>query len=60
MGFVVTCLTIVLSLFPSADEPNKILAVVKIVGLTGALLLIGAFLYWVGKRRKVQVPAVGP
>jgi glutamate:GABA antiporter len=57
VGFVVTCLTIVLSLFPSADEPNKILAVVKIVGLTGALLLIGAFLYWVGKRRKVQLPA---
>jgi amino acid transporter len=54
VGFAVTCLTICLSLVPSPDEPNKLLAVVKIVGLTGALLLVGAALYWMGKRRKLQ------
>ncbi len=58
VGFVVTSLTIVLSLFPSPDEPNQPLAVVKIVGLTGVLLLIGAFLYWMGKRKKTPRAAL--
>lgn len=40
LGLISTFLTIVLSLVPAADEPNKILAVAKIAGLT--LLLIGA------------------
>jgi len=35
----------------SADEPNKELAVVKIVGLSAALLAIGAIVYFVGRRR---------
>jgi amino acid transporter len=51
IGFCTTLLTIVLSLIPGADEPNKVLAVVKIVGLTGLVLITGVVLYWVGKRR---------
>jgi amino acid transporter len=45
LGFVTMLLTIVVSLIPSPEEPNKILAVVKIVGLTGALLVVGWLLY---------------
>jgi hypothetical protein len=51
VGFSTTLLTIVLSLIPAADEPNKILAVVKIVGLTGLVIVVGALLYWLGKRK---------
>jgi amino acid transporter len=57
IGFTTTILTIALSLIPGPDEPNKALAVVKIVGLTGALLLVGAALYAMGKRRKLQAAA---
>jgi hypothetical protein len=51
IGFCTTLLTITLSLIPAADEPNKLLAVVKIVGLTGLVLITGVVLYWQGKRR---------
>ena len=51
IGFCTTLLTIVLSLIPAADEPNKVLAVVKIVGLTALVLITGVVLYWLGKRR---------
>jgi hypothetical protein len=51
VGFLTTGLTIVLSLIPQPDEPNKPLALFKIVGGTGALVLIGAWIYWAGKRR---------
>ncbi len=51
VGFLTTALTIVLSLIPQPDEPNKPLALLKIVGGCGALLLIGAWIYWSGKRR---------
>jgi glutamate:GABA antiporter len=51
VGFLTTTLTIALSLIPAPDEPNKPLAVFKIVGGTGALLVFGAWLYLRGKRR---------
>jgi hypothetical protein len=51
VGFVTTSFTIALSVLPPPDEPNKVLAVVKIVGGCGALVLIGVGLYWAGKRR---------
>ena len=38
IGFLTTAVAIVLACVPSADEPNKELAVVKIVGLSAALL----------------------
>jgi amino acid transporter len=52
LGFCTTLLTIALSLIPAADEPNKVLAVVKIVGLTGLVLIVGILLYWLGKRNE--------
>jgi len=51
VGFCTTLLTIGLSLIPANDEPNKVLAVVKIVGLTALVLLIGVLVYWGGKRK---------
>ena len=58
VGFATTTVTILLSLLPPPDEPNKALAVLKIVGLTGLLLLAGVVLYVVGKRRaRLTTPA---
>jgi hypothetical protein len=37
---------------------NKILAVVKIVGLTGLVIVVGVLLYWLGKRNAVQAAAL--
>ena len=51
VGFATTTLTIVLSLIPQPDEGNKPLALFKVVGGCGALLLIGVWLYIAGKRR---------
>jgi glutamate:GABA antiporter len=51
VGLLTTSLTIALSLIPSPDEPNKPLAVLKVVGGCGALVLIGVSLYVSGKRR---------
>jgi len=54
VGFLTTTLTIALSLIPQPDEPNKPLALLKIVGGCGALLLIGGWIYWSGKRRAAR------
>ncbi len=54
VGFLTTTLTIALSLIPQPDEPNKALALLKIIGGCGALLLVGAWIYWSGKRRAVR------
>ncbi len=54
VGFLTTTLTIVLSLVPQPDEPNKLLAVFKIVGGTAALILIGVWIYMRGKRQAVR------
>lgn len=55
LGFASTLLTIVLSLFPAADEPNKPLAALKIVGLTGVLIGIGIAIY-AARRRVAALP----
>jgi len=54
VGFITTTFTIALSVLPPPDEPNKPLAVFKIVGGCGALVLIGVGLYWAGKRRAAK------
>jgi amino acid transporter len=51
VGFITTAISIVLACIPAADEPNKALAVAKIVGLSGILLAIGAGVYVAGRRR---------
>jgi amino acid transporter len=58
VGFSTTLLAIVLSLIPAAEEPNKILAVAKIVGLTGLVLVVGVLLYFLGKGNAVRAAAL--
>jgi len=57
VGFLTTTLTIALSLIPPPDEPNKPLAVLKVVGGCGALLFIGAWIYVAGRHRAAQASA---
>ncbi|HEY9126151.1 MAG TPA: amino acid permease, partial [Acidobacteriaceae bacterium] len=52
IGLVSTVITIGLSVIPAEDEPNKPLAVFKIVGLTLILILVGMAIYAHGKRRQ--------
>ncbi len=51
LGFTATVLVIIGSAIPDASEPNKVLAVVKVVLLSAVLVGGGAGLYWVGKQR---------
>jgi glutamate:GABA antiporter len=51
LGFLTTTFTIAVSLIPQPDEPNKPLALLKIVGGTGVLVLMGVGIYLSGKRR---------
>jgi amino acid transporter len=46
VGFLTTVATIAISVLPPPDEPNKLLAVLKIVGLSGLLLLIGVAIFY--------------
>lgn len=56
IGLAVTSLAIGLAMLPAADEPNKPLAVAKIIGLTALLIGIG---WWVfaSSRRKAAATA---
>jgi len=51
MGFLVSMAAIVLACVPAEDDPNKTLAVVKVVGGSALLVIIGAIIYFMGKRR---------
>jgi hypothetical protein len=51
VGFAVTALSIVLACVPPDEEPNKTLAVVKVVGASLVLVGIGAGVYLAGRRR---------
>ncbi|PYX52565.1 MAG: hypothetical protein DMG79_00340 [Acidobacteria bacterium] len=54
VGFLTTAMTIALSLIPQQDEPNKPLAMLKVIGGCGALVGIGAGIYWAGKRKAAR------
>jgi amino acid transporter len=60
IGLMTTTFTIGLSLIPQPDEPDKLLAVVKIVGLSGLLVLIGGWIYWAEKKKPPKTNSVGP
>jgi len=51
MGFLVSVAAIVLACVPADDDPNKTLAIVKIVGGSAVMVTIGAIIYFIGKRR---------
>ncbi len=45
IGFLSTSLTIVLSMIPPADDPNKLLAIAKVLISTAVLVGIGIAIY---------------
>jgi amino acid transporter len=51
LGFIVTRAAIILACVPANDDPNKMLAVIKIVGGSVVLVAAGALIYLLGKRR---------
>jgi amino acid transporter len=55
MGLLTTAGSIVLSVVPAADEPDKLLAVVKVLGGTLVLLGIGVVAYLLGRRKARRV-----
>jgi amino acid transporter len=60
VGLLATTITILLSVVPPADDPNKPLAVLKIVGGTAVLMAIGGWIYWAGKKKALATTHVGP
>lgn len=58
VGFIATGTTIVLALFPGADQPDKLLAVVKVAGETLVLLGLGVTIFVAGRRRAKTEVAV--
>ncbi|HMB80508.1 MAG TPA: amino acid permease, partial [Vicinamibacterales bacterium] len=56
-GFIVTFVSIILACIPADDEPNKMLAVVKVVGSSAVLVGAGAVVYLLGRRRAAARPA---
>jgi amino acid transporter len=55
LGFATTLLAIVLSLVPSPEETNRVLATGKVIGLTAVLLGAGALLYYSAKKKSKQL-----
>ena len=51
VGFTATATTIVLSLFPGADQPDKLMAVVKVAGATLVQLGLGVAIFATERRR---------
>jgi glutamate:GABA antiporter len=52
VGLLTTAVSIVLALIPAPDEPNKVLAVTKVAGLTLLLVGAGALVYALGLRKR--------
>jgi len=55
LGFTTTAISIMLSVIPPENEPNKGLAVVKIVGLCSLLVAAGTAIFWRGHSRRKAV-----
>src|ERR1700722_5647611 len=54
LGFTTTLVTIIFSIIPAEDDPHKILAVTKIIGLTVLLLAMGVFAFVWGKSQAAK------
>ena len=60
IGFLSTGLTIVLSVIPSADEPNKPLAITKVLVSTAALIGIGIAIFLCSERKRRRPDTAPP
>ena len=54
VGFLVSVAAIVLACVPADDDPNKTLAVIKIVGASVVLFAAGAAIYFTGTRKRLS------
>jgi amino acid transporter len=54
LGLATTAISSILACIPPDDEPNKVLAVIKLLGSSACLVAIGAVIYWIGKRRSTS------
>ena len=54
LGLLTTMISSLLACIPPAEEPNKFLAVVKLLGSSGLMVAIGAVIYWIGKSRSAD------
>lgn len=54
VGLATTISAIVFAGFPSDDDPNKVLSVVKVIGLTALMLLSGVAVYALGRRKALR------
>lgn len=50
LGLLTTAISSVLACIPPADEPNKLLAIIKLLGSSACLVGFGALIYWFGKK----------
>jgi amino acid transporter len=57
IGFATTLASAILAVFPANDEPNKTLAVLKVLGLTAVMIGGGVVVYLIGKRNAARLPA---
>ncbi len=60
VGFATTAFALVLAALPSPDDPDKFLAVGKVIGLTAILIGLGVLLYWNGRKRAVAAVSSPP
>jgi hypothetical protein len=51
VGLATTLSAIVFAGIPADDEPNKTLAIVKVIGLTALMLVSGVAIYFAGRRK---------
>ena len=58
IGFLTTAGSMVLATFPADDEPNKPLAVIKVLGLTAIMVGSGVAFYCIGGRRRASETAL--
>jgi glutamate:GABA antiporter len=58
IGFATTLFSAILATFPADDEPNKPLAVIKVLGLTAMMIGSGAFVYWLGRRNLAKARSI--
>jgi hypothetical protein len=55
LGLATTLGSVVLACFPAADEPRKLLAVAKILGMTSMMVGAGVVVYALGRRSAGRV-----
>jgi glutamate:GABA antiporter len=55
VGLAATFGATVLACFPAPDEPRKLLAVGKIMGMSGIMVSLGVAVYLLGRRRAAEV-----